>query len=249
MTVAGRSLEYEFIAADAPNARTLVFLHEGLGSISLWKDFPKRLAAACGCNALVYSRYGNGFSDTLAEPRRPDYMHREALDALPELLDRLAIRAPIFFGHSDGASIAIIHEGLGPRTAAGMILCAPHVFVEDITIRGIEAAKIAYESTDFKTRLARHHADVERTFRGWNDIWLLDEFRRWNIEDALPKVRCPVLAIQGVDDEYGSFEQIERIAGAAAAVKVCELADCRHSPHRDQPDALVNAAVDFIRQL
>jgi benzoate-CoA ligase len=249
VSIAGRSVEYQYISSGSPESPTLVFLHEGLGSISLWKDFPRRLAAACACNALVYSRYGNGFSDTLAEPLRPDYMHREALEALPELLAHLSIRRPVLFGHSDGASIAIIHEGLGPRTAAGMILCAPHLFVEDITVRNIEAARIAYESTDLRARLARHHADVDRTFRGWNDIWLNDDFRSWNIENCLPQLRCPVLAIQGVDDEYGTFEQIDRIATLARNVQLCKLRDCRHSPHRDQPEAVVAATVAFLHNL
>jgi pimeloyl-ACP methyl ester carboxylesterase len=249
VTVAGHSLEYRHITAGSPESPTLVFLHESLGSISHWRDFPRRLAAACGCNALVYSRYGNGFSDTLTEARRPDYMHREALDALPQLLTHLSIDRPILFGHSDGASIAIIHEGLGPRTAAGVILCAPHVFVEDVTIRGIRASKVAYESTDLRSRLARHHADVDRTFRGWNDIWLHNDFLSWNIEECLPEIQCPVLAIQGIDDEYGTFEQIDRIAARAADVEVCKLADCRHSPHRDQPDAVVEATVRFVQRL
>jgi benzoate-CoA ligase len=249
ITIAGRSLEYMYIRAASTESPTLVFLHEGLGSISLWKDFPRRLAAACGCNALVYSRYGNGFSDPLAEARRPDYMHREALDVLPEILDRLSIRRPILFGHSDGASIAIIHEGLGPRTAAGLILCAPHVFVEDLALRSIRAVKSAYEATDLRSRLARHHADVDKTFRGWNDIWLHEDFRSWNIEECLADVRCPTLAIQGAEDEYGTFEQIDRIAARAADVGICKLSDCRHSPHRDQAEAVIGAAVHFIRQL
>jgi benzoate-CoA ligase len=246
MTIAGRSIEYRLIAMPSAD-RTLVFLHEGLGSISLWKDFPQRLARASGCNALVYSRHGNGFSDPLAGPRLPDYMHREALDVLPELLDRLAIRKPILFGHSDGASIAVIHAAAHPVT--GVILLAPHVFVEDLAVKSIRAAKIAYETADLRPRLARHHGDVERTFRGWNDIWLHDDFRAWNIEECLPALRCPVLAIQGADDEYGTFEQIDRIAAKADGVEVCKLPDCRHSPHRDQPDAVIGAAVRFIRRL
>jgi pimeloyl-ACP methyl ester carboxylesterase len=248
ITVAGRSLEYRYISAGGPDSPTLVFLHEGLGSISLWKDFPDRIAAACGCNALVYSRYGHGYSDALKEPRQPDYMHREGLEALPELLKRLSIRRPLLFGHSDGGSIAIIHEGLGPRTAIGMILCAPHVFVEDVAIRNIEAARLAYESTDLRSRLARHHADVDATFRGWNDIWLHADFRSWNIENCLPNIRCPVLAIQGAEDEYGTFEQIDRIARLAARVEVCKLSDCGHSPHRDQPDAVISAVRRFLSE-
>jgi benzoate-CoA ligase len=249
VSVAGRSLEYRHILAGSSESPTLVFLHEGLGSISLWKDFPDRLAAACGCNALTYSRYGNGFSDTLTEARQPDYMHHEALEVLPRLLAQLSIQRPIFFGHSDGASIAIIHEGMGPRSALGMILCAPHVLVEDITIRNIQASKIAYETTDLRSRLARHHADADLTFRGWNDIWLREDFRGWNIEAGLPRIRCPVLAIQGADDEYGTFEQIDRIAARAANVELCKLEKCRHSPHRDQPDAVVKTTVGFLQQL
>jgi pimeloyl-ACP methyl ester carboxylesterase len=157
------------------------------------------------------------------------------------------IREPILFGHSDGASIAIIHAAA--HALAGAILCAPHVFVEDLAVRSIRATKSAFEATDLPARLARHHADVERTFRGWNDIWLHDDFRHWNIEDCLAAMRCPVLAIQGADDEYGTFEQIERIAAKAATVEVCKLADCRHSPHRDQPEAVIRATVQFIRQL
>jgi benzoate-CoA ligase len=246
MSIAGHSIEYRLMAS-ASAARTIVFLHEGLGSISLWRDFPQRLAAACGCNALVYSRYGNGFSDALAEPRRPDYMHREALEVLPELLERLSIREPMLFGHSDGASIAIIHAAR--HAVAAAILCAPHVFVEDLALRSIRASKAAYESTDLRSRLARHHADVDRTFRGWNDIWLHDDFRQWNIEHCLADMRCPVLAIQGADDEYGTFEQIDRIAAKSASVEVCKLADCRHSPHRDQPEAVISATVRFTREL
>ncbi len=249
ITVASRSLEYRYIRAASTDSPTLVFLHEGLGSISLWKNFPHRLAAACDCNALVYSRYGNGFSDSLTEARRPDYMHREALDVLPEILARLSIRRPILFGHSDGASIAIIHEGLGPRTAAGLILCAPHVFVEDLALRSIHAAKAAYQGTDLRSRLARHHADVDKTFRGWNDIWLDEDFRTWNIEECLVDVRCPTLAIQGTEDEYGTFEQIDRIAARAPDVDICKLNECRHSPHRDQPEAVIRATVNFVRRL
>ncbi len=216
----------------------------------MWKDFPDRLAAACHCHALIYSRYGNGFSDTLAAPRQVDYMHREALDALPELLERLSISKPILCGHSDGGSIALLYAGLGPRDAAGLIVCAPHVLVEDITIRNIEAARTAYETTDLRSRLARHHADVDRTFHGWNDIWLHQDFRTWNIQDCLPAIRCPVLAIQGVEDEYGTLEQIGLIARSAAApVELQKLENCRHSPHRDRPDAVIDAAVDFVSRL
>jgi benzoate-CoA ligase len=249
LSIAGHMLEFRTISAASAESPTLVFLHEGLGSMSLWKDFPQRLAAACGCNALVYSRYGNGFSDTLAEARRPDYMHHEGIETLSEILDRLSIRRPILFGHSDGASIALIHEGMNSGTAAGMILCAPHVFVEEVTLRSIQAAKVAYGSTDLRARLARHHADVDKTFLGWTDIWLHEDFRFWNIEDCLTNISCPALAIQGVQDEYGTFEQIDRIAARIAEIDVCKLADCRHSPHRDQAEAVIGATVKFVQSL
>ena len=248
-TLNGRSLEYQCISGGALNAPTLVFLHEGLGSITLWKDFPRRLAIASGCDALVYSRYGNGFSDILTEARRPDYMHREALETLPALLNHLSIRTFILVGHSDGASIALLHGGFGSRAAAGLIVCAPHLFVEEITVRSIQAAKIAYVSTDLRAKLERHHADVNRTFWGWNDIWLRDDFRQWNIEDCVPEIRCPILAVQGVDDEYGTMNQIDRISELNVRAQPCKLTTCGHSAHRDQPETLLGAAVDFIRKL
>ena len=249
VTAGGHRLEFQLIAAPSSAAPTIVFLHEGLGSISLWKDFPRRLAAACGCGALVYSRYGNGASAALGEPRPVEYMHREGLDVLPELLERLSIATPILFGHSDGASIAIIYAAFQPRAPRAMILCAPHVFVEDVTIHGIRAAKVAYETTSFRTRLARHHADVDGTFRGWNDIWLDPAFRAWNIESCLPKIICPILAVQGYDDEYGTMEQIDRIAEQTSDVSLLKLHECAHSPHRDQPEAVIQATMRFLDRM
>jgi pimeloyl-ACP methyl ester carboxylesterase len=249
IAIGGKTLEYMQLPTDDPEARTIVFLHEGLGSISLWKDFPHQLAAACGCNALVYSRHGNGHSTPLSEPRLPDYMHREALDALPALLDALSIRDPILFGHSDGASIALIYAGSDLPPPAAVVVCAPHVFVEDITINAIAAAKQAYATTDLPQRLARHHASAEQVFRGWNDIWLHADFRAWRIEEYLPRIRCPVFAIQGYDDEYGTMAQLECIQRHLPATQLLKLTECRHSPHRDQPAAVTAASVDFIRGL
>ena len=244
--VAGHRLECVRVRG-AKTAPTLVFLHEGLGSVALWKDFPARVAAATGCPALVYSRAGYGRSSPAALPRAPDYMHVEALTVLPALLDRLGIADPILIGHSDGASIALLHAGSGKRPVRALVALAPHVFVEDMSIASIDEVRRQYETTDLREKLARRHADPDAAFRGWNDIWLAPAFRRWNIEGCLPGVRCPLLLIQGSDDEYGSAAQLDAIERqVGGTVARLELADCRHSPHRDQPDATLAAIVDFV---
>jgi pimeloyl-ACP methyl ester carboxylesterase len=228
-------------------APTLVFLHEGLGSVALWKDFPARVARATGCPALVYSRAGYGRSSPAALPRAPDYMHVEALTVLPALLDRLGIDDPVLIGHSDGASIALLHAGSDRRPVRALIALAPHVFVEDISIANITEARRQYETTDLRDRLARRHADPDAAFRGWNDIWLSPAFRAWNIESCLPGVRCPLLLIQGRDDQYGTTAQLDAIERQAGGeVSRLELADCRHSPHRDQPAATLAAIAEFV---
>lgn len=249
ITVQGRRLEYEFIPSADAGAPVIVFLHEGLGSLALWRGFPARVAGATGCPALVYSRYGYGQSDPLTGPRRADFMHDEALHALPELLDRLAIHKPILFGHSDGGSIALIHAGGAQRPITGLILLAPHVMVEDVSLESIQAARGTYETTDLREKLARYHADPDSAFRGWNDIWLHPEFRTWNIEEYLPRIACPILAIQGENDEYGTMEQIERIARSAPHVELLRLPDCRHSPHRDRPEAVIEAVTRFVERI
>ena len=248
LTIQGHRIEYEFLGASR-GAPTIVFLHEGLGSLSTWRDFPSRIAHATGSNALVYSRYGYGNSDPLTAPRSTGFMHDEALQVLPELLDRLQVRRPILLGHSDGASIALIYAGGSGREVAGVVAMAPHVVVEEVCIRSIRQAKAAYETTDLRDKLGRYHADPDSAFRGWNDIWLHPEFLRWNIEEYLPRIACPILAIQGEDDEYGTMDQIERIAYQAADVDLVKLEDCRHSPQRDQPDAVVEAVVRFVDRI
>jgi pimeloyl-ACP methyl ester carboxylesterase len=244
--VGGHRIEYERIATAATNRPTLVLLHEGLGSVAMWRDFPGRLAHATGCNALVYSRYGYGNSDPLTAPRDVRYMHDEALVVLPALLDQIGIARPILVGHSDGGSIALIHAGAQIRPVAAVVTLAAHVLVEDISVASIAAARIAYESTDLRAKLARHHADVDSAFRGWNDIWLHPDFRAWNIEEYLPGIACPVLAIQGEDDEYGTMEQMRRIGAQVRDAELVELEDCRHSPHRDQPEAVQDAIRRFV---
>ena len=249
LTAGGHRLEYARIdgARDRP---TLILLHEGLGSIALWRDFPMKLAQATGCAVVVYSRYGYGRSDALAGPRGVDYMHREALDTLPELRARLGLDDAVLVGHSDGASIALIHAGSGRWPVRALVLEAPHVFVEDVSLTSIAAARTAYETTDLSRRLARYHADVDSAFRGWNDIWLHADFRAWNIEDVLPGVRRPVLAIQGADDEYGTLAQLDAIErGVAGAFERLVLPECRHSPHRDQEQTVLAAMARFIARL
>jgi pimeloyl-ACP methyl ester carboxylesterase len=243
----GHRLEYERIEVGAGARPTVVLLHEGLGSVAMWRDFPGRLAHATGCDAIVYSRYGYGKSDPLTEPREVRYMHDEALFVLPELLDKLAIERPILIGHSDGGSIALIHAGARTRPPAGVVTLAAHVLVEDISVASIAEAKIAYETKGkFRTKLARYHADVDSAFWGWNRIWLHPDFRSWNIEEYLSGVGCPVLAIQGNDDEYGTMEQMRRIGAQVPDVELLALEDCRHSPHRDQPQAVLDAITRFV---
>lgn len=254
--VAGRDIEYARLPSAHPrqDAPAIVFLHEGLGSLAMWRDFPQQIADATGCEAVVYSRYGYGRSAPLREQRRPDFMHDEALAALPELLGRLGIARPILLGHSDGASIALIHAGaaecalMGASTGAptAVIAMAPHVLVEDISIRSIRQAREAFLGTDLGRKLAKYHAEPETAFWGWNDIWLDPAFRDWNIESFLPRIACPILAMQGEDDEYGTMDQIERIARQARDVELVKLADCRHSPHKDQPAAVIAAVAAFV---
>jgi pimeloyl-ACP methyl ester carboxylesterase len=232
-----------------PGYPPIIFLHEGLGSIALWRDFPQRVADVTGCEAIVYSRYGYGRSDPLTEKRAVRFMHDEALFVLPELLEALQVEAPILFGHSDGGSISLIHAGGMARTLTAAIVMAPHVMVEDISIKSIEQAKVAYETTDLRAKLAKFHDSVDSAFWGWNDIWLDPAFRSWNIEEYLPRIRCPVLAMQGEDDEYGTMEQIDRIARQAPDVELVKLADCRHSPHRDQPDAVLAVVGEFVARV
>jgi pimeloyl-ACP methyl ester carboxylesterase len=242
----GRRLEYRFVEPAAANGVDLVMLHEGLGSVSMWREFPDQLAQATGCRTLVYSRQGYGRSSPLDAPRRVEYMHEEARLWLPAILMRLGIRRPVLFGHSDGASIALIHAASPESDVAGIMALAPHVKVEDLTVRSIGAAKAAYLDTDLRTRLSRHHTDVDAAFWGWNRIWLDPAFRSWNIEALLPAIRCPILAIQGEDDEYGTMEQIASIARAAPDAGLLALPACRHSPHRDQPQAVLAAAREFV---
>jgi pimeloyl-ACP methyl ester carboxylesterase len=249
LTVRGHSLEVQRIPGRSPHGSELVFLHEGLGSVSHWKDFPARVAEATGCPVTVYSRYGCGDSDLLTEPRAVSYMHDEGLYTLPDLLAELKIENPILVGHSDGGSIALIHAGTHDRVR-GLVLLAPHVFVEDLSVASIAEAKTKFATTDLAEKLSRHHRDAAGTFWGWNNIWLHPDFRRWNIEEYLPRITCPILAIQGVDDQYGTMAQVQAIARQSGGpVEILTLAECRHSPQRDQPDAVLAAIAKFVKRI
>jgi pimeloyl-ACP methyl ester carboxylesterase len=225
-----------------------VLLHEGLGSVAMWRDFPARVAQATGAETFVYSRRGYGRSDRLAGPRQVDYMHVEAREVLPRVLQALGVEHPVLLGHSDGGSIALIYAGSGHATA-GLVLMAPHVFVEDVTVASIAAAKETYRTTDLPTRLGRYHDDADHVFWGWNDIWLLPAFRAWNIEALVPPIQAPMLVIQGADDEYGTSAQLHAIARLARApCQTVLLPSCRHSPHRDQPERTLALVTDFVER-
>jgi pimeloyl-ACP methyl ester carboxylesterase len=246
LSVCGRKLEVLRIRGGREDAPELVFLHEGLGSVSHWKDFPARVAEAAGCPVTVYSRYGSGRSDLLGGPLSVRYMHEEALTSLPELLSQLEIENPILVGHSDGASISIIYAGVHDRVG-GLVLLAPHVFVEDLSVASIAEAKVKFETTNLPEKLARHHRDAARTFWGWNNIWLLPEFRNWNLEEYLPRITGPALVIQGLEDQYGTLAQVEAIRHQSGGpVQVLVLEDCRHSPQRDQPEKVIEAIRNFV---
>jgi pimeloyl-ACP methyl ester carboxylesterase len=225
----------------------VVFLHEGLGSLDLWKGFVDDVRAALGgVKVVAYSRYGYGRSAAAVQPRPVTYMHDEALIVLPALLNALGIECPLLVGHSDGASIAIIHAG-GGHPVAGLVLIAPHVFVEPVGVEGIEAARVAYDDGDLRARLERHHDDADATFRGWNDIWLAPEFRTWNIESYLTSVGAPVLVVQGEHDPYGTLAQVDAIErGVAGRFERLVIADAGHAPHQHAGADVVAAIRRFI---
>lgn len=244
---AGHAIEYEWLHAAGEDRPTLVFLHEGLGSVRQWRDFPLQVVRATGCRALLYSRYGYGQSDVLQEDKAGvRFMHREALQALPELLATLGVERPVLVGHSDGASIALIHAGAG-HAVRGLALMAPHVFVEPICVESIRKAQDGFATSGLAQGLAKYHRDPAKTFHLWADAWLDPQFLQWNIEEVLPRIDCPVLAIQGEDDQYGTLEQLERLRrGVRGSCELVQLAACGHAPFRDQPEATLAALTRFI---
>jgi pimeloyl-ACP methyl ester carboxylesterase len=248
-------IEHAFLAPERRGQPLIVFLHEGLGSVSMWRGFPQRLVDALQCRGLVYSRPGYGRSTPRARGERwtPDFMHRQAHEVLPALLTALDIDTvadkPWLFGHSDGGSIALLHAARFPQRVRGLVVLAPHILVEDVSVTSIDAARRAYGDTDLRQRLARHHDDPDSAFWGWNDIWLDPAFRDWSIEGEIGAIDCPLLAIQGLDDEYGTLEQVRGIARRVPQTRLLELPDCGHSPHRDQPEAVIQAVGSFTQLL
>ncbi len=262
ISVLGQHLEVLHMAnpkgTDAPD---IVFLHEGLGSVRLWRDWPAQICQLLGCSAWVYSRQGYGQSDPVPDVRGPsrrvdgqrqgrllpDYMHREALDVLPALLEALHIRRPMLLGHSDGGTIALLHAS--QFDVAGCVVMAPHVMVEDVSIHAIQAARDAFGQGPLRQKLSAFHADVEGAFWQWNDVWLSEGFRSFDIRGDLHRISAPLLAIQGTDDPYGTMAQIDDIARAVPHAQLLKLAHCGHAPHRDQPDAVAQALQGFYAAL
>ena len=236
-------LEYRILGPSPDEAPTLVLLHEGLGSVALWGDFPEKLQAATGLGVFVYSRAGYGASSPAKLPRPLDYMQREALEVLPKLLDAIGFQRGLIVGHSDGASIAAVYAGgLQDHRIDGVVLMAPHFIVEDVSVKSIAEIRAAYGTTNLREKLARWHKDVDNAFYGWNDAWLDPKFRTWDISDYLAYIRVPAAIIQGADDQYGSLRQVEVAQEECyCPVEVTILAATGHSPHREAPEATLNA--------
>ncbi len=245
-------IEHRLLNPDRTEAPLIVFLHEGLGSVAMWRDFPRALCDSGGFRGLVYSRPGYGRST----PRRkdeawgPKFLEYQAQEVLPRLFRALDIDAasdrPWLFGHSDGGSIALIHAACFKDLVAGLVVMAPHIMVEAISVASIHEVRQSFLETDLRARLARYHDDVESAFYGWNDVWLDPAFREWDITDVVAQIACPVLAIQGDGDEYGTMAQIEGIKAMLPDTELLKLANCGHSPQRDQPAAVIAASVAFI---
>ena len=251
LAAGGKSLEYACFGPGPDRAPTLVLLHEGLGCLALWRDFPKALSEATGLGVFAYSRSGYGQSDPADLPRPLDYMTVEAVDVLPEVLDAIGFRSGVLVGHSDGATIAAIYGGsVIDRRVRGLVLMAPHFFTEEVGLAEIEMARTAFGRGDFRERLARYHKDVDTAFRGWNDTWLHPDFLAWNVSDVIDYLRVPVLAIQGREDQYGTLAQIEELTSRCyAPVDTLILKDCRHAPFMDQPDAVLEALQEYCARL
>jgi len=252
LQIDGRQLEFTWHGPGPDDAPTLVFLHEGLGCVALWRDFPAKLAAATGCGAFVYSRLGYGKSDPCELPRPIHFMHTEGLDVLPQVLSVAGIKDCILVGHSDGGSIAIVYAGGTPASPLrGLITAAAHVFCEQLSVDSIKSARTQYERHNLRDRLEKYHGtNTKFAFRGWNDVWLHPDFMQWNIEEYLPGIEVPMLAIQGVDDQYGTAAQIEAIAAKTGPrTQTLLLPDCRHAPHEEQEQETLEAMQGFIQQL
>jgi pimeloyl-ACP methyl ester carboxylesterase len=244
----GQTLQYTFTGPQPSDAPTLVLLHEGLGSAALWGQLPTQLAQATGCGVFAYSRAGYGASSKAALPRGIDYMHREALDVLPAVLDRIGFKRGLLIGHSDGASIATIYAGgVQDHRVRGLALIAPHFIVEDVSIQSIASIKTTFETTDLRAKLSRWHDDVDHTFYGWNDAWLDPQFRAWDISESLAYIRVPIAIVQGEDDQYGTIRQIEIAQEECyCPIEVTLITGAAHTPHREAPEATLAALTSFV---
>lgn len=246
-------IEYIWLNSNLIDRPLIIFLHEGLGSLSMWKNFPQELCNAINCRGLVYSRpsYGKSPPTSFNEKWGSDFMHDHAYRVLPDFLEALSIdvnnNPPWLFGHSDGGSIALLYASKYPNQLAGAVVLAPHIFVEELTINSIKKARDAYIETDLAERLSKYHKNVDSAFWGWNDVWLDPDFKKWNIHAELELISCPILAVQGRNDEYGTLEQIRAIKRVLPKTELLELDNCSHSPHRDQSEALIVATSRFIR--
>jgi pimeloyl-ACP methyl ester carboxylesterase len=251
MMLDGRMLETQWWGPGPEAAATIVLLHEGLGCVALWRDFPEALTAATGCGVFAYSRFGYGGSDTVSLPRPMSYMHDEAVSVLPAVLDTAGVRRAVLIGHSDGGSIAAIHAGaVRDVRVLGVVLMAAHFFVEDLNIASIRTIKEHYEQGDLRARLRRYHRDVDVAFRGWNEAWLDPRFRSFDITAEVARIRVPILALQGADDPYGSDEQLRVLERAArCSVETRLIEGARHSPHLEARDATMEAIVPFVRNV
>jgi len=251
LKIAASELEYRHIGPSPSDAPTLVMLHEGLGSVGLWGDFPDRLAAATGAGVFVYSRAGYGASTPVTLPRPLSYMHAEALEVLPQLLDAIGFRRGLLIGHSDGASIAAIYAGgVQDHRIRGLSLIAPHFIVEDISVTSIEGIKRDYETGRLKEKLARWHKDVDNAFYGWNGAWLDPKFREWDITEYLSYIRVPVQIAQGAQDQYGTLRQIEVAEEECyCPVDAAVIDGAGHSPHREAPEATLETIAEFVNRM
>ena len=251
LSIGASELEYRSIGPAPDQAATIVMLHEGLGSVGLWGDFPDRLAEATGCGVFVYSRAGYGASSPVQLPRPLDYMQIEALEVLPKVLDAIGFRRGLLVGHSDGASIAAIYTGgVQDHRIRALSLIAPHFIVEDISVRSIAQIKASYEQGELRTKLARWHKDVDNAFYGWNGAWLDPKFRDWNISEYLTYIRVPVQIVQGEGDQYGTLRQIEVAREECyCPVDVAMIATAAHSPHREAPDLTLEAVAGFANRM
>ena len=252
LDVDGVSLEVKWLGLADSQMPVLVFLHEGLGCVALWRDFPEKLCQQLGLRGFVFSRQGYGASDPIPLPRPVEFMHHEGMETLPKVLDAAGIDETILIGHSDGGSISLINAGgvKDPRVKA-VITLAAHVFNEDITVKSIEEAKVAFETTNLRDRLAKYHGDnVDCAFWGWNDVWLNPDFKTWNIEEFLPGVDVPALILQGENDQYGTPAQVEAIrTGIGDNASIQLIPDCKHSPHLEQPDNTLTLIAGFVERL